>query len=342
MNLAPTDDERAIAEAFSDLFEAEATPQRVKAAAEDRGHDDRLWQQLTAIGAPGIAVAEQAGGAGAGFVSLSLALEHGGRRLAPAPLAEVAVAARLLERCGATAELGRALGGEIVAFAPRPARHGVFELVPAGAIASLVVGLAGDRLIASATSPERTAPVANLAQAPLADHRTEAAEDAVLAAGEEAHRLFSHSCDDWRAANASLLCGLALGAMALGVEYVSARRQFGRPIGAFQAVQHGLAESATASEGARLLARKAAWAIDRGLAEAAQLAAMAYAFAAENAVRTAARALHYHGGYGFTLEYEIQMYVRRAGGWSLAAGDPRREWSRVAALARRAASQEGS
>ena len=131
---------------------------------------------------------------------------------------------------------------------------------------------------------------------------------------------------------AAALVGLGLGALAIAVAYVSEREQFGVPIGSFQSLQHGLADVGVALDGAQLLARKAAWAFDQELRAAAELAAMAFLFAAEQAQRATERALHYHGGYGFMEEYDIQLFYRRAKGWANVLDEPRREWARLADL----------
>ena len=102
------------------------------------------------------------------------------------------------------------------------------------------------------------------------------------------------------------------------------------PIGSFQAVQHRLADLATALDGAALLAAKAVWALDAGDAAAATLPAMAFSFCGETAQAVAAAALHYHGGYGFMEEYDIQLYFRRAKAARLVLGDPRRELQHLA------------
>ena len=101
---------------------------------------------------------------------------------------------------------------------------------------------------------------------------------------------------------AAALVGLGLGALTIGVRYVTEREQFGVPIGSFQSLQHGLADVAVTLDGAQLLARKAAWAFDVDHPDAAQLAGMAFLFAAEQAQRTAARGaplprrVRVHGG----------------------------------------------
>jgi alkylation response protein AidB-like acyl-CoA dehydrogenase len=136
--------------------------------------------------------------------------------------------------------------------------------------------------------------------------------------------LHERAVDEWRVLTAGALVGLAGAALELGVDYAKQREQFGVPIGSFQALAHRLADVATVVDGAQLLAREAAWAADEGEDDAVALARMAFLFAARAAQETSAAALHVHGGYGFTLEYDIQLHLRRAKAWPLALGDPRR------------------
>jgi alkylation response protein AidB-like acyl-CoA dehydrogenase len=173
------------------------------------------------------------------------------------------------------------------------------------------------------------AAVPNLASAPLADRPLGDAR--VVASGDRARALHRQAVTEWRSLTASALVGLGLGALDLGVAYVGERQQFGKAIGSFQAIQHTLADVAVALDGAQLLARKAAWALDGARADASDLAAMALLFAAEHAQRATERVLHFHGGYGFMQEYDIQLYYRRAKGWPLVLDSPARECERLAA-----------
>ena len=143
--------------------------------------------------------------------------------------------------------------------------------------------------------------------------------------------LHDAAVDEWRALTASALVGVGIGALAIGTTYVTERHQFGVPIGSFQAIQHALADVSVALDGAQLLARKAAWALDTERPDAVDLAAMALLFCAEHAQRATERALHFHGGYGFMQEYDIQLYYRRAKGWPLVLASPARECARLAA-----------
>ena len=132
----------------------------------------------------------------------------------------------------------------------------------------------------------------------------------MLAAGARRSRTHEHAVDEWRVLTAGALVGLAGAALELGVEYAKQRQQFGVPIGSFQAIAHRLADVATAVDGAQLLVREAAWAADEGEPDADGARADGVPVrGAETAQRTTAAALHVHGGYGFTLEYDIQLYL---------------------------------
>ena len=176
-----------------------------------------------------------------------------------------------------------------------------------------------DRSTASAPPTSGTV-VPNTADLPLADRDLTTA--AVIASGPEAARLWAAARAEWQALMAAACAGLAARAIEIGVDYVMGRRQFGVPVGSFQAVQHGLADAAVRTEGARLLAHRAAWALDAGRPDGQRLAAMALVFCAEAARFAADRSLQYHGGYGYSAEYDIQLYYRRAAGWPLQIGEP--------------------
>src|SRR5262249_13743529 len=129
---------------------------------------------------------------------------------------------------------------------------------------------------------------------------------------------------------AGALVGIGARALEIGVEYVKERKAWGVPVGSFQSVAHRLADAAATIDGARLLTHEAAWAVDAQPDRAAELAAMAFAFASESARDTTHRSLHYHGGYGFMMEYDVQLYYRRARGWANVLAEPRVAFRRVA------------
>lgn len=330
VDLSLSGEQRQLADSFAALFARESPSERVR-AAEPSGFDPRLWKALLRMGAVQMAVDEAAGGWGASEVDLALIAEQFGRAVASAPLIEALVAARLLAGSGDTGAglLSAVLAGErLVTFAPRPGRGGRLELVPGGAVAAQVVALADGQLLAAPIGNDRTA-VGNLASMPLADI-TIGDRSVVLAEGVRAGDLFSGALDLWLALTAVALAGAARKAVEIGADYARQRHAFGAPIGTFQAVSHPLADSATAADGARLLGLKAACAFADEPDRVRELAAMAFAFAYETARDATRRSLHIHGGYGFGMEGDIQLYYRRVRGWAMVFGDPATALDRVA------------
>ena len=328
-----SEDQQAVSEAFGDLFAREATPEVVRAAEARGGFDRGLWHKLAAAGAPGMAVPAADGGGGASLVDLAVVVYEWGRRIAPVTLVEHAVTARLL--CtgaghGAPRELRDAVvSGDLVAtLALQPVSSGgSARLVPAGAVADVVAGVRdGDLVLDRAEPPGEARP--NTADLPLADRDLSGA--AVIATGEAAGDAWNAALTEWKALMAVAYAGLASEVLAMGVAYVKQRHQFGVPVGSFQAVQHGLADAATRAEGARLLAFRAVCAVDGDHPGGKRLASMALLFGAESARFAADRVLQYHGGYGYSAEYDVQLYYRRAAAWLLQLGEPAAEVARLA------------
>ncbi len=330
VDLSLTGEQRQLVDSFAALCARESTSERVR-AAEPSGFDPKLWNALLETGTLEMAVDETAGGWGASELELALIAEQLGRAVASAPVTEAQVAARLLAKSGeAGAELLETLlsGDRLVTFAPRAGRCGQLGLVPAGAVADHVIALAEGRLLAVPVNHNRTV-VGNLGSMPLADIMI-GDEFVVLADGARAREMFSGALDLWLTLTAVALAGAAKKAVEIGVDYAKQRRAFGSAIGSFQAVSHPLADSATAADGARLLGLKAACAFTDEPDRVRELAAMAFAFAYETARDATRRSLHIHGGYGFGMEGDIQLYYRRVRGWALVFGEPGVALDRVA------------
>jgi len=331
MDLNLSAEQEQLVDAYSALYAKESSTERVR-AAEPSGFDPELWEKLFETGVLEMAVDEGSGGWGASLLDLSLVAEQHGRFLGPAPLVEAQAAARLLSRAGtegAGTLLERVLAGrELVTVALHRPRDGTLRLVPSGAVADTVVFRDGPGLFSVDAQASRT-PVANLGSLPVADVSV---VDAVeLGTGPAIDRAFEHMLDEWMALTANALTGLAARSLEIGVAYVKERHAFGVPIGSFQAVAHGLADAATAVDGSALLAREAAWAAGEEPGRARELAALSFAFSAEAARQASYRSLHYHGGYGFMLEYDIQLYFRRAKAWPAQFGEPDVAYARAAA-----------
>jgi alkylation response protein AidB-like acyl-CoA dehydrogenase len=115
--------------------------------------------------------------------------------------------------------------------------------------------------------------------------------------------------DGGRISIAALSVGIAQGAYEAALKYSKQRKQFGRPISEFQAIQHKLADMATAIDASRLLTYRAGWMKDQGK-RVTRESAMAKLYASEAAVDVANEALQIHGGYGFIKDYPVEKFYR--------------------------------
>jgi len=328
MNLLLDTEQQQLVAACRALYRREASPASVR-AAEPLGYDADLWNSLAKTGVVAMAVPEDQGGWGASMLDLVLVAEQHGRAVAPAPLVDAQAAARLLARSGAAgaSALAAALeGAELVVLAPRPARGGRLPLVPAGAVADRVVARVDDAIVMVNGHGDH---VENLGGMPAAD-LVAGADATVLLAGEAADAAWESAIDDWFLLMSGCLVGVAARALEIGVDYAKGRQAFGSAIGSFQAVAHPLADSATAIDGARLLSYRAAWSVAEEPAHASELGALAYAMAYEAARDTTRRSLHIHGGYGFIMEQDIQLYFRRARAWAQVLGTSAEAFERAA------------
>ena len=134
------------------------------------------------------------------------------------------------------------------------------------------------------------------------------------------------------AALAAESVGVAQRAMDMAVEYAKEREQFGRPIGAYQAVSHACAQMLLEVEGARSTVLYAAWALDDEPESGPLAASMAKAYASDAGWRVPAASLQVHGGIGFTWEHDLHLWLKRGKANAYLWGDARSHRDRVASL----------
>jgi alkylation response protein AidB-like acyl-CoA dehydrogenase len=128
-------------------------------------------------------------------------------------------------------------------------------------------------------------------------------------------------------AAAAQLVGLAQQMLDMSVAYVAQREQFGKPVGSFQAVKHHLADAALRLEFARPCVYRAAWVLAQGhTPERVPAVSLAKAQASDAATLAARKALQVHGAVGYTVEYDLHMWMKRA--WALAAAWGDAAWHR--------------
>jgi len=330
-DLARSDEQAQLVDSVRSLLSRECPTDRVRESEGMAGFDSALWARCLELSLLEMTLP----GGGATLLDAAFVAELLGEFLAPVPLTEAVVAARLLARLDEPDLLAAALAGEtVLSFAPRPPVDGILVAVPAGAVAHHVVFLDGDSLCLTADPVPASAP-ANLGGLPVADRDT--AGSRVLVSGPDARALHAAALGEWKSLVAAQLVGSGRKALRLGIDYASEREAFGAKVASFQAIAHRLADVATALDAAQLLGWEAAWAHDGRPAEsavpsAAQLSSMALILATDAAATATRESLHVFGGYGFMLEYDIQLYFRRVKAMTLLVGDISREPEHLADL----------
>jgi alkylation response protein AidB-like acyl-CoA dehydrogenase len=343
MNLYLDESQRILVDSFADFF-AKECPSSLVREAESLGFSVDLWRLFSEMGAPCMGLSESNGGLGLGLLELCLVSCAAGKVLAPLPFAEVASSSRLISNYLNDTEFLEKIanGSELISIVdigssgPGVVENGARQWVPFGAVVQHVVTLEGTALVLySAIESHSTVMVNNLGSGAHDFWLLTESNDTrrtVLAQGMEVVQAFEKAIAEWKLITAAALCGLSQQALFIGVDYAKNREQFGTIIGAFQAVSHPLADCAMRVDGAELLVWEAAWAGHAQPQRFQELCSMALIFSSQTAQETTSVSLHTHGGYGFTEEYDIQMYYRRACAWSMMAGGVSNELLRLASL----------
>ncbi len=312
MDFGLTDDQRDIQRTARDLLAERAKPERVREHAEAGTTDARLWLELCELGWPGIAISEEYGGQGLGTIELSILCEELGRTVAPVPFLASTMAACVIEQAGSPEQrerwLPRLASGETIG-ALAGAVDGTAELVVGGAEAGVIVLIEDDgsgRLL----TPEEAevSPVAAI-------DPTRSAARVEFNPAHPAGEALEDGCPGLAralVAVSSELVGVCERALEMTVEYVKERKQFGVPVGAYQAVSHRCAQMLLETEQARSTAAFAAWSADADPARLAEAAAMAKAAASQAGREVTASAIQAHGGIGFTWEADVHWLYKRA------------------------------
>jgi alkylation response protein AidB-like acyl-CoA dehydrogenase len=324
MRFAVTDEAAALRDAADALLTARGTPALIRSAWGAGQHSDvrAVWRGLADTGLTGALVPEAAGGLGLDENALAPVLQRVGYSALPAPAVEtIAVAAPLLAAAGHPA-LPDVLRGSALITAHLGGAAGWRQPVPYLKIADYVLLRDDDDLLRLYARGDVDAePVRAVDGArQLARLRAKPAGGAVLATGADAA---------WQRGvlgTAAMLVGLAERMLSMTVEYVASRRQFGVPVGSFQAIKHRLADAHVAIEFARPAVLAAGWALAAAAADAGAQTSVAKVLASDAATAVAAAALQCHGAIGYTTEYDLHLFAKRA--WALAASWGSSSWHR--------------
>jgi alkylation response protein AidB-like acyl-CoA dehydrogenase len=351
-------EQAALRDLAREFLGRESAPARVRAASEtESGYDERLWRQMAELGLQGIPIPEEYGGQGLGMVELALLLDEMGRHAYCGPyFATVVLAASLIEAGGSEEQRRRWLPaiarGELRAtvalYEDDPAPRlsglrariagervgGVKRFVPHAASADLVLVVAeGGRALAVergadglAIEPTRTMDPTQ--RDALVRFRNTPGEP--LPGGQGAVEAVLRRAAV--GASAEML-GAARRSMEMSVAYAKTREQFGQPIGAFQAVKHMCAEMLDEVEHSHAAVYYAAWAQDAAAPDAGLAASVAKSFVSESAGKVCGDAIQVHGGIGFTWEFDLHFFFKRAKHYGPLWGDAEFHRERVLELA---------
>ena len=297
MDFDLTDDQKEIKRVAKELLAARSSFAKVREAAEAAGYDGALWQELRELGWPGIAVAEEYGGQGLGAVELAVLLEELGYACAATPYLSTAVAAAVIQSAGTPEQQARWLPE--LASGESTGAIGTADLMADGVGAAVAVVIDGaDAYLVE--SPQAEALIT------IDSTRRYAT---VTGDGEP---LGAHAAARIHAAIAAEVVGISQRALDMTLEYVKDRKQFGVPVGSFQAVSHRCAQMLLHTESARSTAYYAAWAADADPDRLAEGSALAAAAAADGGREVTASAIQAHGGIGFTWEADVHWLYKRA------------------------------
>lgn len=356
------DEQQAIKATARDFLADRYPSERIRQLIEgEHGFESSDWKEMAGLGWPGLALPEEWGGQGLGAVELAVLFEELGYALAPSPLFSNTVVGLALANCGTDDQRERFLrplaagerrGAPALWDAGSAAVPGELRMEAkpeAGAVVldgenalALDAAAADFLLVATADGRrhlvERDAPGVTVTPEPSIDPtrrfcsvRLEGvrvpAGDTLPATAEGYLPVFWRAC----VALAAESTGLAQRALELSVAYAKERHQFGRPIGAYQAVSHRCAQMLLETENSRSVVYWAAWAAEAEPETLPRAASMAKAYASDAGWRVPDAAIQVHGGIGFTWEHDLHFFLKRGRANAALFGDARWHRERVAA-----------
>ncbi|MBW2275130.1 MAG: acyl-CoA/acyl-ACP dehydrogenase [Deltaproteobacteria bacterium] len=328
--------------------------------------DDDVWSEIIEMGWLGVAASEEAGGIGGDVMTAAVLAQEAGRGVLPGPFQSSLVAAIALDRSGDPELSGELLpqliGGKTRVTLAVEEPGGLYG--PDAVAAEAVSGeggwlLSGSKilvpdaneaaaLLVAARTPEglgllhvpadaqgvtinrmHRMDAQSCAEVVLEDVKVGA--EALLGGADRAEALLREVYEIWTVLMAADLLGSAEASLELTKQYAGERVQFGKPIGAFQAVSHRLSNTLVDLEIGRSLLYGACLALDEKRDNAAALVSAAKAWTSDAAVSAAETAMQIHGGVGFTWEYDVHLHMRRARCNAALLGDADHHRDRVAA-----------
>jgi alkylation response protein AidB-like acyl-CoA dehydrogenase len=337
------------------FFAGECPMSEVRRLMEtDTAFDAALWAKMAEQGYTGIIFPEEYDGVGLSVVELILLMEEAGRALLPGPyFSTVALAGAVLNEAGSAEQKKRYL-------APicRGEARATLAMLEAGVswdpadlnMVSATGKLSGEKLFVPDARTADFILVAARDGVHLVEARAPGVSLQAATGMDTTRKLYSVRFQNTPAEKLANPAGLARGleiataalaaelvggmqrTLDLTVEYAKARKQFGKPIGMFQAVQHQCADMYLETESARSAAYYAAWSLAEHAPDAEAAVSIAKMYSSDAARTVGNRGIQVHGGMGFTWENDVHLYYRRAKASETALGDPAFHRERIARL----------
>jgi alkylation response protein AidB-like acyl-CoA dehydrogenase len=359
MNFSFSEDQILLRNSVRAALDEQCKPAHVRAMMEDpRGFSETLWGEMAKLGWLGLPLAEEQGGAGLGLVELALVLEEMGRAAYPGPyFASVVLAGLGLAQGGSAAQQekwlpaiasGRARGTAALledsldwdpaATTTTAAKAGAgwrltgvkrfvpwahvadVALVPARGPEGLSLFLVDPRAAGVTLTPMVGIDLTNRWSEMRLDGATVPAE-ALMGAPGEAGPVLEALLRRAAVGAAAEMLGAARRCLDMSVGYAKVREQFGQLIGSYQAIRHRCAEMLLEVENSHAAVYYAAWALTAGAEDAAMAASVCKSYVSEAARKVCGDAIQVHGGIGFTWEYDLHLYFKRAKGLEPLYGD---------------------
>jgi len=364
MDLGFTEEQETLKTSVRAFVQSETSTTLARSPQTEESAIADLWSKMVSLGWPAVTIPENAGGAGMSFVELLIVLEETGRTLAPGPLFATAglfvpallaapagagrdrLLAGILEGGTGTIAIGENDGAWAFDGTETVARRTGESWVLSGTKRFVIEGAHADRIAVLARADGglglfvvprtevRAEPVRALD--PSLRLATITLDDAPVAAGGvlaepgRAAPLLQRCLAESAVATAALIVGACAHILECTTEYAKTRRQFDQPIGAFQAVKHKLADMYVAVERARSLAYFAALTIAENDPRREIATSMAKAAAGDCQRLVVRDGLQLHGGIGFTWEYDLHLYLKRAASLEALLGSSRFHRRRIA------------
>ncbi len=332
-------------------------PGAAQTAGPGAGFDHTLWSAMAEQGWMAVERPADEGGLGLSLVEVAVLCEELGRRAAPVPYLETVTCLDALSQTRTDDELTEPARHDSAQWMDRMASGETIGCVAWSAEPDAVTARQDGQQWRLSGRPEPThyAPVADVAVVvadgslyalALVDDLRPNAEPAMdrtrplgwlVLDDTPAHRIGSAAgverlTNRVATASAADAFGASARALEMSVEYAKVRRQFGHPIGSFQAVKHRLADALVDVEGMRSSTYYAAWCVATGDSEAALAASMAKAWCSDASRRVTGAALQVHGGIGFTWDHDLHLFLKRAQLDASGFGDAAWHRDRVAGL----------